>query len=54
MSQESPQELLNRKVREFKNRTEVLQAVRSSAKPTPEGYLIPIEVFEAIEKLLAS
>jgi hypothetical protein len=52
---ETPKKLLNRKIQEFRDRTELLQAVSDSAEPTDDGrYVIPARVLEAVRKLLAA
>ncbi|MBD2082689.1 hypothetical protein [Leptolyngbya sp. FACHB-17] len=55
MKPETPKELLNRKVQEFRDRNELLQAISDSAEPTNDGrYVIPAKFIEAVRKLLAA
>jgi hypothetical protein len=55
MAYETPKELLNRKIQEFRDRNELLKAVAESAEPTQDGrYAVPARIVEAIRKLMAA
>lgn len=55
MIYETPKELLNRKIQEFRERNELLKAVAESAEPTQDGcYTVPARLVEAIRKLIAA